>query len=287
MRDADDRRNASIITQSSMMFASTGEQVGWTMNTSAPRMFSSIWNETSLSGNRCSRAAPTGCPEALGNFACQRRMRAPREQFQRTVSHAVSAVRADVRNVRGRGGWGGRIRTFEYGIQSPAPYRLATPQHRVDLTAPPPEGAPEPPPPGPAASGPQTPESITGPSDARLPPGQRPGQRHEPVRPLEPPRGPPSHRSRETDRTRPTRCPVMAAPRAPSLHDRPHHLVDRRMPPRPQGPADRSSRLTGPVAQPRSTRTRPGRPPGRWPQPAPGPRRATGRRRPSPRRTTA
>src|SRR5688572_23381442 len=26
-------------------------------------------------------------------------------------------------------GWGGRIRTFEYGIQSPAPYRLATPQH--------------------------------------------------------------------------------------------------------------------------------------------------------------
>src|SRR5207247_3696572 len=27
-----------------------------------------------------------------------------------------------------RVGWGGRIRTFEYGIQSPAPYRLATPQ---------------------------------------------------------------------------------------------------------------------------------------------------------------
>ena len=25
--------------------------------------------------------------------------------------------------------WGGRIRTFEYGIQSPAPYRLATPQY--------------------------------------------------------------------------------------------------------------------------------------------------------------
>ena len=28
-----------------------------------------------------------------------------------------------------RVGWGGRIRTFEYGIQSPAPYRLATPHH--------------------------------------------------------------------------------------------------------------------------------------------------------------
>src|SRR5688500_757866 len=26
-------------------------------------------------------------------------------------------------------GWGGRIRTFEYRLQRPAPYRLATPQH--------------------------------------------------------------------------------------------------------------------------------------------------------------
>src|SRR5262245_6633824 len=36
-----------------------------------------------------------------------------------------------------RCGWGGRIRTFEYGIQSPAPYRLATPHrfpfHSVEL----------------------------------------------------------------------------------------------------------------------------------------------------------
>src|SRR3954466_8635958 len=30
-------------------------------------------------------------------------------------------------------GWGGRIRTSEYGIQSPAPYRLATPQRFVRL----------------------------------------------------------------------------------------------------------------------------------------------------------
>src|SRR5690606_27678326 len=28
-------------------------------------------------------------------------------------------------------GWGGRIRTFEYGFQRPAPYRLATPQEVV------------------------------------------------------------------------------------------------------------------------------------------------------------
>src|SRR6476619_1988758 len=34
-----------------------------------------------------------------------------------------------------RVGWGGRIRTFEYGIQSPAPYRLATP-HRVPFQCP-------------------------------------------------------------------------------------------------------------------------------------------------------
>ena len=36
-------------------------------------------------------------------------------------------------------GWGGRIRTFEYGIQSPAPYRLATPQSRRGPARPPPD----------------------------------------------------------------------------------------------------------------------------------------------------
>ena len=52
MRDADERRNASIITHSSTRCWSTGEQVGCTTNTSVPRMFSSIWNETSVSGKR-------------------------------------------------------------------------------------------------------------------------------------------------------------------------------------------------------------------------------------------
>src|SRR5262245_6707903 len=33
-------------------------------------------------------------------------------------------------------GWGGRIRTFEYGIQSPAPYRLATPHRSHGSTRP-------------------------------------------------------------------------------------------------------------------------------------------------------
>src|SRR4051812_36513108 len=32
-------------------------------------------------------------------------------------------------------GWGGRIRTFEYGIQSPAPYRLATPHQDLRIRA--------------------------------------------------------------------------------------------------------------------------------------------------------
>src|ERR1043166_1183060 len=43
-----------------MRCRSTSAHVGWTTNTSVPRMFSSIWNETSVSGNRCSLARPTG-----------------------------------------------------------------------------------------------------------------------------------------------------------------------------------------------------------------------------------
>src|SRR4029453_1443399 len=62
MRDADERRNASIITHNSMMFRSTSAQVGCTTKTSVPRMFSSIWNEHSVSGNRCSLACPIGTP---------------------------------------------------------------------------------------------------------------------------------------------------------------------------------------------------------------------------------
>jgi hypothetical protein len=42
MREADERRNASIITHSSIRCSSTGADVGCTMKTSVPRMFSSI-----------------------------------------------------------------------------------------------------------------------------------------------------------------------------------------------------------------------------------------------------
>ena len=42
------------------------------MKTSAPRMFSSIWNDTSLSGNRRSRAWPSGMPStsAISRDSC-------------------------------------------------------------------------------------------------------------------------------------------------------------------------------------------------------------------------
>src|SRR3954453_1744042 len=62
MRDADERRNASIITHISMMCPSTSAHVGCTMKTSVPRMFSSIWNDTSVSGKRCKRACPSETP---------------------------------------------------------------------------------------------------------------------------------------------------------------------------------------------------------------------------------
>ena len=56
----------------------------------------------------------------LGDLLGQRAVRVAREELQ-LVRHGAS-LRAH------RGGWGGRIRTSEYGVQSPAPCHLATPQ---------------------------------------------------------------------------------------------------------------------------------------------------------------
>src|SRR5687767_8917575 len=81
MRDADDRRNASIITHSSMMFRSTSEQVGCTTNTSVPRMFSSIWNEHSVSGNRCKRACPIETPRNSAISAVRAACALPENSF--------------------------------------------------------------------------------------------------------------------------------------------------------------------------------------------------------------
>ena len=59
-------------------------------------------------------------------------MRAAGEHFQlaetRSPSNGPLTADRSRQPSRRRVGWGGRIRTFEYGIQSPAPYRLATPQ---------------------------------------------------------------------------------------------------------------------------------------------------------------
>src|SRR5688572_3580685 len=38
-------------------------------------------------------------------------------------------MNVELRKITVEPGWGGRIRTFEYRLQRPAPYRLATPQH--------------------------------------------------------------------------------------------------------------------------------------------------------------
>ena len=134
MRAADERRNASIMISSSIRCSSTGAHVGWTMKTSVPRMFSSIWNDTSVSGNRLQPRLPERDAQVLGNLAAP----APGARCRRTPSVRRSPPscphpRALACRTSSRGssaptvGWGGRIRTFEYGIQSPAPYHLATP----------------------------------------------------------------------------------------------------------------------------------------------------------------
>ena len=56
MRLADERFNASIMINSSMIESLTGAQQDWTTNTSAPRTFSSIRTRISPSlndGHRC------------------------------------------------------------------------------------------------------------------------------------------------------------------------------------------------------------------------------------------
>src|SRR5258706_9837531 len=75
--------------------------------------------------------------EKRRNLARELGVGAPREHFQFAepgrhegiTHHRIS--RGASPPPHWRVGWGGRIRTFEYGIQSPAPYRLATPHHPV------------------------------------------------------------------------------------------------------------------------------------------------------------
>ena len=66
-------------------------------------------------------------PEELGNLSRKLRMSAAREDFQ--FSETCRSHKCRAAAVLPKTGWGGRIRTFEYRLQRPAPYRLATPQH--------------------------------------------------------------------------------------------------------------------------------------------------------------
>src|SRR3954454_12024432 len=130
MRDADDRRNASIITHSSMMFRSTSEHVGCTMKTSVPRMFSSIWNEHSVSGNRWSRAWPVDTPRnsaiSLASAGCA----LPENSFNWPPFIRASFRRTRTRESTNKVVGAGGFEPPKYGSQSPAPYRLATPHRR-------------------------------------------------------------------------------------------------------------------------------------------------------------
>ena len=75
------------------------------MKTSAPRMFSSIWNETSLSGNRRRRACPSVNAEEVGNLPRQVRVGAAGEDLQLAEPgrhQAFTAERSSHRCARSR-----------------------------------------------------------------------------------------------------------------------------------------------------------------------------------------
>ena len=85
---------------------------------------------------RVRKAVQPGLPERhaqeFRDLPRQLRVRAARKQLQLCSTHTVRSARPTARRAAAqpRIGWGGRIRTFECGIQSPVPYRLATPHHR-------------------------------------------------------------------------------------------------------------------------------------------------------------
>src|SRR5262245_4336151 len=89
-------------------------------------MFSSIWNEISESGNRRSRAWPGDTPRNAAISRASPGCALPEKTFSSPNPVAISG--SPITTAASQVGWGGRIRTFEYGIQSPAPYHLATPQ---------------------------------------------------------------------------------------------------------------------------------------------------------------
>src|SRR5258706_11377054 len=67
--------------------------------------------------------------QKAGNLAGELRMGARSEDLQLPETGCHHKLTYHLQPLAFRVGWGGRIRTFEYGIQSPAPYRLATPHY--------------------------------------------------------------------------------------------------------------------------------------------------------------
>jgi hypothetical protein len=100
IRAADDRRNASIMISISMMCSSTGAHVGWTMNTSVPRMFSSIWNETSVSGKRRRRHWPIGNPRWCAISRASSGWAVPENNFSSPYPAGLSIVSCHQREYR-------------------------------------------------------------------------------------------------------------------------------------------------------------------------------------------
>src|SRR5882757_2713931 len=60
MRRADDRRSASVMISSSIMWSLAGNDVDWMMNASEPRTFSRISTKISLSAKRRTLALASG-----------------------------------------------------------------------------------------------------------------------------------------------------------------------------------------------------------------------------------
>src|SRR5215475_12899392 len=118
MRSADERLKASIMISNSIRCASTGGQVGCTMKTSPPRTFSNIWKLNSPSGKRVVFARPSSIPRYWQISSANGRLALP-ENICRLFTALCTY------------GWGGRIRTYEWRLQRPLPYHLATPQQTL------------------------------------------------------------------------------------------------------------------------------------------------------------
>ena len=92
IREAEERLKLSSMISSSIRFSLTGSQVGWTMKTSEPRTFSSIWQNVSPSEKLNAETLPASRFRYSQISVHQRRVRASAEDFQFT-SHSLPPER--------------------------------------------------------------------------------------------------------------------------------------------------------------------------------------------------